>query len=141
MKIIAKQIIASFLLLVMLVSTTGFSVFSHICLMNGNKTTQVAEPVSSCCAATEKHEDEKAPIEIKNVECCVNDITYIKFNFDALRGNAQHPELFFVALDYPVLTFLDFANETFVADNKHAQNLPPPKPGRDILLQSDLLRI
>lgn len=141
MKFIAKQIIASFLLLVLMVSTTGFSVFSHICLMNGNKTTQVSEPVSSCCEGTEKHEDETPAAVINNEDCCVDDVTYIKFTFEALRDNVQHSELFFVAFDYPVLTFQDFANETFVADNKHAQNLPPPKPGRDILLQTDLLRI
>ncbi|MFN0276018.1 MAG: HYC_CC_PP family protein [Chitinophagales bacterium] len=135
-----NQIVASFLLLVLLVSTTGFSVFSHMCLMNGNVSKDVTEQVSSCCETSQTQKADDCHDNIVQATCCVNDITYIKFSFDALREDintielqAEHFELLSISMNSPV------TENTFT--KLFAINLPPPKPGRDILLQTDLLRI
>jgi hypothetical protein len=107
--------------------------------MSGDKTTEVMQPVKSCCEDVSAKELPASGSQIQKPSCCKDAVTYVKFNFEALREQAQ-----ILHIELAVFDVADFHAIHFPAENTfhlHAQNLPPPKPGRDILLQTDLLRI
>jgi hypothetical protein len=143
-KKIVKHITACFLLIVFFISTSGFTIYSHVCDMGGTMDKADVKKVSSCCAETNyvqtaesKTIDHPANISDK---CCKTNASFIKLNFSAhQQKHVQLDHIQFIAL-----IGFHFSPEQFTqyySYNNSDQNLPPPKTGRDILLQQDLLRI
>ncbi|MBC8173082.1 MAG: hypothetical protein H7X71_04175 [Chitinophagales bacterium] len=135
---IVRHISAWFLLAVFFISTSGFAVFSHFCTMSGDGKTGVKK-VESCCAspASETHEKSAAAFE---ASCCRSDIQYVKLDFDAVK---EKPTI--KTISHQILLIDNRSSQT-IQDVSYSyfdidQNLPPPKTGRQIILQENLLRI
>ncbi|MBC8047452.1 MAG: hypothetical protein H7Y00_11700 [Fimbriimonadaceae bacterium] len=137
LKAVTKNIMSWFLLVVLFISTSGFSVFSHVCSMSGLKEVGISE-VESCCS--QKEEGTKNKLDQFSSDCCKTDIQFVKFNFDALRGKNEKNIIEQPSSIIYIEQLIELNYNEYISYNV-SQNLPPPKTGRIILLQQDLLRI
>ncbi len=120
---------------ILFVASTGFTLFSHICLMD-KKQTVSTQKMDSCCA--------KEPITSSKTEglnssnCCIDNSTYLKFDFTG----ATQKSLEFSDIPLFILTF-NYATESLNASLSDItfHDLPPPHSGRDILLDIQVFRI
>lgn len=104
--------------------------------------------VHSCCAEASAEspaecagsQSAKALVQFSQ-SCCASTSSYIKFNFTA-NQQSNNTQLQHIAFIY-VMPFTSKEPAIIAAEEFRSayQSLPPPKAGRDILLQQDLLRI
>jgi len=121
------------LLLVLFATSSGFAVFSHLCLMSGDRDIATQEEATDCCAS------EPVPAEaVLSGDCCVEDVYFIKFDFTAKPQESQ------LAV-YVVLTEIVFQETLLPIENNKALAcavyLPPPRDGNDRLAELSVFRI
>ncbi len=113
------------------IASTGFTLFSHICLMDGEKRVST-QKMEDCCA----HPDTKST-EL-NANCCIDNSTFLKFDYS---GFTQKPfeitPLNFTELVVMVEVEQTISTHVFPA----SQDLPPPNSGRDILVNKQVFLI
>lgn len=135
MKVMMKNLSIYLMTAILFGASTGFTLFSHFCLMEGNQSIST-QKMDSCCA--------KEPITSSNTEglnssnCCIDNSTYLKFDFTG----ATQKSLEFSDIPIFILAF-NHATENFSAsliDNTF-HDLPPPHSGRDILLDIQVFQI
>ena len=120
---------------ILFVASTGFTLFSHICLME-EKETITTQKMADCCA--------KEPITTTDTEglnssnCCIDNSTYLKFDF---TGATQRVLEFSDAPHF--ITIFDSEPENFSTTYSGYifKDLPPPLSGRNILLNKQVFRI
>lgn len=113
------------------IASTGFTLFSHMCLMDGEKRIST-QKMDDCCS----HPDTKSA-EI-NSNCCIDNSTFLKFDYS---GFTQR-NFDFTPLDFTELV-VNYDVEPLLSKNVFPvfQNLPPPDSGKDILLNKQVFRI
>lgn len=88
----------------------------------------------------ETHCETPAEQTIENEDCCIEQVAYIKFSFDGVSDNAQQD---FMSCPETIL-YTSHLLQVYLTANSitgFVSRPPPPLPGRDILLRSELLRI
>ncbi len=123
------------LLVVVFVTTSGFNLYSHLCTASGSKDISVVK-IESCC----DHNTETSTAVSAGESCCETSNQLIKLEVKTTAHKAQNllPDLKIVSI--PLLQFIVPA----IADvelTQFAQDIPPPKLGRDILLAKQVFRI
>lgn len=117
---------------IMFVTSTGFTLFSHYCLMDGDRTISTT-PEASCC---EMESNEFGTVLTDN--CCIEDSNFIKFDFQAPQFRVNTDILLPVLV---IENFTLFEPVTEIAYTAFDKGLPPPKSGREILSNIQLLLI
>lgn len=120
---------------ILFVASTGFTLFSHICLME-EKETVSTQKTESCCA--------KEPIAVTDTEglnssnCCIDNSTYLKFDFTGATQRVLEfsdvPQFITILNAEPVNISSTFTGFIF-------KDLPPPLSGRNILLNKQVFLI
>ncbi len=120
------------LMVILFTTSTGFTLFSHFCFMDGNQEVS-ATKIDSCCS-----------IALPDVEteltsqCCNDETNFIKFDFQAF---AQRN---IIIDEFPPMDALVLLNFVPAIEKELPQNsagLPPPKSGRERLVDIQILRI
>ncbi len=133
MRSIVNKILAAWMVIVVFAVTTGFNLFSHICLMGGDHEISTTE-IASCCSLQPKASDFQL-----NTKCCDDEIQFIKLDFTTIvtKFQAQSENLPLIAFYSDDLMDVVDEHQTNLIYN----NLPPPKSGREILTTNHVFRI
>ncbi len=118
---------------ILFVASTGFSVFTHICIMSGDEEVSVQE-IDSCC----KMNEEPADVTIES-DCCSGNSHFYKLDFTGIKERFQPPPQSVVIAFYSqIISFKEsLPGNTILTYN----DLQPPKTGRDILSYKQVFRI
>lgn len=120
---------------ILFVASTGFTLFSHICLMD-EKETVSTQKMADCCA--------KEPITSSDTEglnssnCCIDNSTYLKFDFTGATQRALEFS------DIPLFITIFNAEPENISTAFSGfifKDLPPPLSGRNILLNKQVFLI
>ena len=120
---------------ILFVASTGFTLFSHICLME-EKETITTQKMPDCCAKEPIATAEKEGLNSSN--CCIDNSTYLKFDF---TGATQRGLEF---SDLPLFITIfnsESVNISTTFTGYIFKDLPPPLSGRNILLNKQVFRI
>lgn len=133
MKRIARPLAGYLMMFILFGVSTGFNLFTHICLMSGEQMVATQEETTDCCAK------ELPPVKTTvESNCCIEEVHFIKFDYTAAFQKYFEHE----AVTTPVMGNIVPAPETPVM---HAQasacNLPPPRTGNDLLAEISVFRI
>lgn len=138
MKFQSKQIISVLLLLLIVISNSGFAIFQHMCKMDA-ETKCTATNEMSCCMSMPIEADVKQET-LMNEGCCETDFKFIKFDFKAnLEKYQTHIKSLETHLS-DLYTQLHIINKSNYLAFYFAEK-PLPKPGRFILQTSQRLLI
>jgi len=120
------------LMVILFTTSTGFTLFTHFCFMNGNQEVSPTK-IDSCCAI----ELPKAETEFSS-NCCNDETNFIKFDFQAFAQRNIILDELPPAIE---LVYIDFVPSIEKELPQHSTGLPPPKSGRERLIEIQLLRI
>lgn len=129
----AKNITAGLMMAILFAVSSGFTLFSHVCLMGGNQEISSKEIVSCCSDETQNTTTQLSS------DCCNDHIQFIKFDFTSLttQYQLQHQFISTDLISLSLNTGFEELNSSFLFFN----NLPPPKSGREILSSKQVFRI
>ncbi len=139
MKALFKKMLAMFLMGIIFISTTGFGLIEHTCLMSGSKSASVLEK-QGCC--TKKKETASADgTIIKSGVCCESNAHVASIDLaPAVEKIANYFEkAFFTILETVVRLFtaaLDSAEAIL-----NSSDSSPPLAGKDIIIRHHSLLI
>lgn len=118
---------------ILFVVSSGFTLFSHVCLMGGEKEIS-SRQIESCCSSEAPATESRL-----SADCCDDEVQFIKFDFISVTVQYQLNHQFVAT---------DFVIDHFVSDSEEINtsllfyhNLPPPKTGREILSYNRAFRI
>jgi hypothetical protein len=140
MKAMFRQVLAVFLMGVIFITTTGFGLLEHSCLMNGKKSASVLEK-HSCCP---KNKNTAAGTEgtiIKPAACCESQAHIANIDL------APVVEKVATFLEKTFFTVLETAIRMFVSVRQTAEAVlncsdsSPPLAGKDISIRHHSLLI
>ena len=120
---------------ILFVASTGFTLFSHICLM-GETQMVSTQKMDDCCAKEPLLETSAEGLNSSN--CCIDNSTYLKFDF---TGATQRSLEF---SDVPLFTAIinvEPENISTTFSGFIFKDLPPPLSGRNILLNKQVFLI
>ncbi len=134
MKKAATKVIACFLLSVIFIFSTGFTVFTNICSISNHKQIGI-ENIKSCCEENFPHD----PVITLKSKCCETDHQFLKFDFTAIQQYDIH---YFPVnyISFSTIADIVLINIEITALSFHI-DLPPPDKGRDILIQNQVFLI
>jgi len=132
MKRIAKHFSALLMLAIVFATSTGFTMFSHLCFMDGKQEVSTTK-IDSCCA----HEEQFQGATFKGV-CCNDESTFYKLDYTASVQRISAVDFNIVLIDLINFNTHPEAEIFVVHANK---SLPPPKSGREILASNQVFRI
>lgn len=132
MKRIVKHFSALLMLAIVFATSTGFTMFSHMCFMDGKQEVST-QKIESCCT----HDEQSTGATFKG-SCCEDETNFYKLDYTASVQRISAVDFSIVLID--LFNFkINPEAETFVAlSNK---SLPPPKSGREILTNIQVFRI
>jgi hypothetical protein len=150
-KAIQKSAI-TFLAVMLIMATGGFSVYHHFCRCEGESTASVfidavcdhdcasVAETATCCAETPKHSccaiaDIDAPAKSHHHDDCCNSSSEFYKIFDTFRVNVEKISLKFIAGIIQVLTGIDFIREPLAAriTGPEPNDTSPPLYGTELL--------
>lgn len=147
MRSILRYSISAVLLLTVLFSLSGLTIFRHKCLISGDVSYSLFAPIDDCC--TEKFETEgksccssksaSKKVIRKKKSCCSESSFSQQLNFHAFSSlKSFQQDSFFI----PLVSGCKFVSSTIskVYEN-HLPNGPPELSGRDILVRNQVFRI
>lgn len=128
-----RKTISLFLVVSLFGTSLGFSVFSHICLLNGNKEISLRHRTSCCADAQTEHKD----LTLMPV-CCNDGLQWIKLSYAGFTQTSLHLFVFMQAIpaNLNILSPLT-ENALYLAP----ADLPPPKTGRTLLAEQQIFLI
>ena len=113
-------------------TSSGFAVYYHSCLMSGDREVRMHQ-IASCCV----HDPNPSPAEI-DASCCYDNTGYLKIDFNASQ-DVHHPvQPVFCSV---VAIIPDAAKDLQFHSAGIYKDLPPPKDGRTLLAENNILRI
>jgi len=116
-------------------ASTGFTLFSHFCLME-EKQTVSAQKMEDCCAKEPLTSTSSQALNSSN--CCIDNSTYIKFDF--IGATARMLEFSDVPLFITIFS-AEPENIAITYSGYIFKDLPPPLSGRNILLNKQVFLI
>lgn len=127
-----RAIFGMMLLVLLFGITSGFNLFTHLCLMTGESGVAPVSMSMDCCG----NQLPDAPVTL-SMNCCIEKSQFIKFEYS---GSVQNQVGYtdYADLDYPVIQIQDEIQADVV--NLNSFNLPPPFPG-DIRVMQCIYRI
>jgi hypothetical protein len=132
MKQVIKQFRTYLMLAILFVSSSGFTLFSHFCFMEGDRSVSTSK-IESCCDL----EEEQTGAELKS-NCCQEQTNLIKLGYFTSGQRVVNDDQAMVYFE-PLMLFE--ANNTKPQTTEVVRALPPPKSGRTILTDIHILRI
>ncbi len=120
------------MLAILFVSSSGFTLFSHFCFMEGDQSVSTSK-IESCCDL----EEEDNGAEFKS-NCCREQTNLIKLGYFTSGQRVINDDQALVFFE-PIMLFE--ANNTLPQTTEIVRALPPPKSGRTILTDIHILRI
>lgn len=135
MKRLLQNFTSILLAVVLFITTSGFSIYSHLCTISGDKDYSVSQ-LEPCCSS----DAQQSSADIQKESCCQTDHQFIKLEVNASQVNKDIlpviVEQYFSLIHYqPDLLFCT-DRELFLFEN-----LPPPKAGKSILITNQVFRI
>ncbi|MFI5171942.1 MAG: hypothetical protein ACHQFW_06100 [Chitinophagales bacterium] len=132
MKRIMRNSMVYLMTAILFAASTGFTLFSHICFMDGERKVST-QKITSCCT----HEIKPAKAEISS-NCCKDESQFLKFDYQGMqRAGQDHADFTLIAAYTFTSSKILSAPESFL----QLIDLPPPKSGRDILSSIQVFRI
>ena len=132
MKRIVKHFSALLMLAIVFATSTGFTMFSHMCFTDGKQEVST-QKIMSCCS----HQEQFQGATFKG-SCCDDETNFYKLDYTAsiqrlieINFNIVLIDLFNINTNPETETFIAHANKS----------LPPPKSGREILADNQVFRI
>lgn len=133
MKRVANSILGYSMLLILFGLSTGFNLFTHICLMSGEAKTATTEMAMDCCG----NPLPAAPVELE-ANCCIDEVYFVKFDFNGATERIFSS--FVMANPAPVCAFAPEYKPVPELESVVIA-LPPPKIGNDKLADLSVFRI
>ena len=131
MKAILRKTLVIMLAAILFVSTTGFTIFSHICFMTSEKQVSTQQ-IESCCTKTSS----EASKHISS-DCCLANSEFVKLEFTGSTRNTQDiSDVVFILIDFSQTEEI-YSPHLFAK----TQNLLPPKKAGKILSLNQVFRI
>lgn len=127
-----KRFGAYVMMLVLFATSTGFTMFSHMCFMDGQQAVS-ASKIDSCCPI-----DQVSDITSLTSDCCDDETNFYKLDYLASVQRSSDND--FVLLATFVFQAF-FTSETSVVAITNYSPQPPPKSGREILSDIRTLQI
>lgn len=135
MKRLLQNFTSILLAVVLFITTSGFSIYSHLCTISGDKDYSVSQ-LEPCCSS----DTQQSSADFQKESCCQTDHQLIKLEVNAPQINKDI---------LPVLVGHYFAIPEYQANLSSCrdqgiflfENLPPPKTGKTILITNQVFRI
>lgn len=132
MRGILKNLSIYLMTAILFVASTGFTLFSHFCSMDEERTIS-AQKIDICCV-----QESTTPEDGLNSDCCIYNSTYLKFDF---TGSTQK-SIEFTEIPVALVSFnIDLSTSSTSTEGHIFRDLPPPTTGREILLSKQVFRI
>ncbi|MEZ5013714.1 MAG: hypothetical protein R2794_05435 [Chitinophagales bacterium] len=128
-----KTILGLVLSLLLLVSSSGISLFSHLCLMEGDQELSITH-MEGCCA-----DMQPVPGTVWENRCCDDEAQLLALDMNA--PVMRHLIIAAPDLYTEIPQSLDADPDISGRAKAIEISLPPPKTGRDILTDNSILRI
>jgi len=129
----ARPIAGYLLLFILFGVSSGFRVFSHICLMSGERGVTGQEEISDCCAK------ELPPAKTTLASnCCIEEAHFIKFDYTASTQEVLTAEMPAESASLPDLSALETTADAPVGV---LVSLPPPRTANARLAYISVFRI
>ena len=135
MKVVMKNLSIYLMTAILFVASTGFTLFSHICLMD-EKQTVSAQKMEDCCVKETLPDASAEGLNSSN--CCIDNSTYLKFDF---TGATQRVLEFSDIPLFITIINVEPENISTTFSGFIFKDLPPPLSGRNILLNKQVFRI
>lgn len=119
-------------MLVLFATSTGFTMFSHICFMDGEQEVSTSK-IDSCCPL----EDTGSKTTFTS-DCCDDESNFFKLDYLASAQRTDDNTFVIVAIQIQQIT-PTYSVKVIPIDNFSAQ--PPPKTGRQLLADFSTLLI
>lgn len=123
MKQMARPLAGYLMLIILFGVSTGFRVFSHICLMSGERAVTAQEEMSDCCAK----EFPAAPFTLRS-NCCIEEAYFIKLDYTGSTQEVLSAKL--PAETSPLIDLHPALAESVVLTGA-LLSLPPPRIATD----------
>ena len=132
-------------LILFVLSTTGFPVFSHYCLVQGESvnlecidSVENQLLISACCVEEIDEINDKS--EVGKTNCCIDNFDYKKIEDNFFQTITTNLFPIFSVISEENLFSVDLQSENkFSEQTKH--NLPPPKFGKELLYTIHQLKV
>lgn len=127
-----KRFGAYIMMVVLFTTSTGFTMFSHMCFMDGQQSVS-ASKIDSCCPM-----DESTASATLTSDCCDDETNFYKLDYQASVQRSDDNGFVLMA----TFLFQSFtASETSIVALTNYSPQPPPKSGREILSDIRTLQI
>lgn len=142
-----KYIASITTVVVFLLSTSGFTIYSHHCSIKGSSYSvstsytlsdcntcgdeiQPSKPVASCCSAKQK-----CSTESNTNNCCSDEKQFVKIEVDYnIPAEIDHLQPIIIDIFELSLMVYDINNLIINHEKNSNYSLPPPKTGNDIIV-------
>ncbi len=140
MKAVFRKMLALFLMGVIFISTTGFGLLEHSCLMSGNKSASVFKK-QGCCTKKKNTSDNSAGAIIKSDVCCESNAHVAAIDLAPVVEKVANffEKAFFTVLETAIRLFTSALNSVQAVLN--SADSSPPLAGKDISIRHHSLLI
>jgi hypothetical protein len=140
MKAMFRQLLAIFLMGVIFITTTGFGLLEHSCLMNGKKSASVLEK-HACCPKKNNASDGTDTSVIKPAVCCESQANIANVDLAPVVAKVANflEKTFFTVLETVVRMFVSAMQTAEAVLN--SSDSSPPLAGKDISIRHHSLLI
>lgn len=127
-----KHVLTYVMMLVLFTTSTGFTMFTHMCFMEGKKEIS-ATAIDACCSS----EETPATQQLNN-NCCNEESYFYKLDYLASLHRAGESDIF-LPVSFLLQEFISPEIQVYTLDLTSTQ--PPPKSGREILTAIRILQV